>query len=167
MLRRDVRPVRVPLGALIDPSTQELDLFLSERVPGIRRRHVLVGIGVGDALNEQAVGRLAGNDHVFPGKRAVLGIEVEFRFAVLFVGPVAREAIVRENRADVPVEAEGRRSSSLRLGRGLAPDGEAHSHHGSRSQQPSRPEHCACAIAKHQGGQTPQETAGDWSARWT
>ena len=52
---------------------------------------------------------LAGDDHVLLCERAVLGVEVEFRFAVLFVGTVTGEAVVREDGTDVPVEAERRR----------------------------------------------------------
>ena len=57
--------MRSPTWPLVDPSTQQSELFLGERVSRVRRRHVLVGIGIGDSLDEQTVGRLAGHNTFF------------------------------------------------------------------------------------------------------
>ena len=43
------RPVRCVLGAVGDPGLQQLDFLDRELLFGLRRRHTLVGIVMGDA----------------------------------------------------------------------------------------------------------------------
>jgi len=80
---------------------------------------VLVRIGIGDALNEQAVGRLAGDDDAAFGVGAVLRIEVELRFAMLLVRPVTGKAVVRENRPDIRAILAGTPSRAVSAAGGL------------------------------------------------
>ena len=79
--------MRVPLRAFVDPATQQVDLLVGQRVPGIGRRHVLVRIRVRDALHEHALGRVARDDDATLREGAVLGVEMKLGFALLLVGP--------------------------------------------------------------------------------
>ena len=54
--RRRVGPMRVPVGAFVNPSSQQLDLARRQRVTRVRRRHVLLRVGIGDALTRHTAG---------------------------------------------------------------------------------------------------------------
>ncbi len=54
-LWRDVRPVRIPFRAFVDPAAQKLDLLLGQAVPGVGRGHPILRIRFRDLLNQQAV----------------------------------------------------------------------------------------------------------------
>ena len=105
-LRWHVRPVRIPLCPLVDPPAQQIDLFWREGMAGLGRRHSFVRIRIGDPLNEKAVRRVARNDDTLLCEGTVMGVEMELGFALVFVGTVTGEAIVGEDRQDVPVEAD-------------------------------------------------------------
>ncbi len=70
-----------------------------------------------DALDEHAVGGVARNDDAGLEKRALAGVEMKLGLALLLVRAVARETVVRQDRTDVAVEAEG--SRTRRRGRPL------------------------------------------------
>ena len=68
-----------------------------------RRRHLLVGVCVADAPDQLAAGGVAGLDDAH---RLVAQVQPQIPFAVLLVGAVAGEAVVREDRAHVAVEVD-------------------------------------------------------------
>ena len=115
-------------------------------MPRIGRRHPLLGIRVGDLLDEQAFGRVAALDDPGLEERALLGVEVKLGLALFFVGPVAGEAVVGENRPDVAVEADRRgRRGLLRPGREVRRQGEGEA----RRRHDNRPPAAGYVHARH------------------
>src|SRR5205823_4602447 len=104
-------------GAGGDPLLERVDLPGAERVLGPRRRHDVLVRMRGDALDEDALVRLAGDDG-WPRLAAAQGrvalVQTQLALAVLLVHAVAVEAMLRENGPDVAIEGERRR---LRVGR--------------------------------------------------
>ena len=110
-------------GTLFDPAPQQVHLGVGEaRLLRLRRRHHLVRI-----MGENALEQLAGvgfarvdcgvASQVRQG--ALAKIEAQLALAILFIRPVAGEAVVGKNRPDVLVEADafgqrGRRADSQR-----------------------------------------------------
>src|SRR4029453_11104277 len=86
---------------------------IRQRVPRLGWRHPLFRIGFGDLLDEQALGGVPPLDDALLRERALLGVEVKLRLALLLVRSVAREAIVGEDREDVAVEADRRPAGRL------------------------------------------------------
>ena len=109
---RHVGPVRVPLGTRVNPSAQHGNLRVRQRVARLEWRHPLLRIGMGDHLDEQALGGIARLDHAALGKRALTGVEVKPRLPLLLVRAVAGEAVVGEDREDLPGETDRRDCSS-------------------------------------------------------
>ena len=97
--------MRVPLRAFVDPSAQQLDLLVGQVRPVSAAASVRPG-RAGDVLDQQALRRVARDDDARLDEGAVLGVEMEFGFALLFVGPVTGEAVVREDRQDFAVETD-------------------------------------------------------------
>ena len=90
-----------PRRAGVDPAAQQLDLGVRER--SVRRHFAVVDLGV-----EQAVGRLAGDDHGAglaaleqPGARGQVEVAAELD------GVVALEAVRLQQRGDVLLERRG------------------------------------------------------------
>ena len=107
--RRDVGPVALPFGPLLDPAAERLDLGLRERPARPLGGHPLGVIVRDDPLDQGALARLAGDDHrpVLPlRERPLLLVEPEARLALALVGAVALEAGLGEDRADVAVEVD-------------------------------------------------------------
>ena len=105
------RPVLVPRRALVDPAGQHVDLPGRQPLVGQRRgRHPQPFVGVGDALVQQARPGVAGHDggtaRARP-ERPVPRVEPQPRLARALVGPVAREAVVGQNRPHVALEVDG------------------------------------------------------------
>ena len=69
---------------------------------------------MGDHLDEQALGGLAGLNHAALGKRALTGVEVKPRLALLLVRTVAGKTVVGEDGEDLPCETD-RRAARLVL----------------------------------------------------
>src|SRR5688500_6660264 len=107
-LRRDERPMILPLRALFDPAAEQGDFVCRKLTGGFRRRHVLVGILRGDAVDQLALIWLAGNDrrHVAGRKRTRLGVEPESGLSLPRIRPVTLEARVGKDRTDVAVELD-------------------------------------------------------------
>lgn len=107
----DNEPFR-PRRARIDPGAEFADLF---RLQGLRflRRHRLVGVEAGDAMDEIGLGAfsIGEGSAVFPALAEMLG-GVEPEPALLLTRPVAGDAGVLENWPDVALEIE-----SFRRGR--------------------------------------------------
>ena len=91
---------------------------------------------MGDHLDEQALGGIAGLNHAALGKRALAGVEVKPRLPLLLVRTVAGKAVVGEDREDVPGEAD-RRAARLVL-RAHARDGHAHDDSETRGRENGR-----------------------------
>ncbi len=93
-----------------DPAADRVDLGGGELFVGIRGGHDLLGILGKDALHHGAVGRVAGFDRldaVFCCVSSFWGVEAEIGLAFFCIEPVAREAVVREDGADVSAEVDG------------------------------------------------------------
>ena len=105
------RPVLVPGRALVDPARQHVDLLGRQALVGQRRRgHPQTLVGVGHALVEQARPGVAGHDGGAAGarpERPVLRVEAQPRLAGALVRPVAREAVVGQDRPHVALEVDG------------------------------------------------------------
>ena len=99
--RRDQRPVFFPLGALLDPVRQQVDLLGRQLLAELLRRHPRF-VGGRDMADQFALVDLAGYDCFAAaevGESGFLGVEVQIRLALVLVGTVTGVALVRENRA--------------------------------------------------------------------
>ena len=128
----DKCPVRLVFRTLADPLGDGGDLLLGERrLFPVRRRHDLVGIFGGDALEQEALLRLAGHDAVAGrlaclgkvGARVLLGIEAKWAGLVVRIRAVAGEAVVRKDRADLGAEGDFLKRGSCRGSCGLSGGG--------------------------------------------
>ena len=114
--RRHVSPVRLILSPLSDPALEQILLRTRELLVRVRRRHQVVGVFGEDAFDQLALVGLAGNEGLL--RDGVLAhIEAELGLALLLVGAVAEEAVVREDGSDVavvihPLRASGGRGES-------------------------------------------------------
>ena len=108
-LGRDERPVVLPLGALLDPASDQLLFAVVERTPRVGRWHVVVRIIGGDAPVNFALARLASNEWahaVLVAERARRGVEPQTGLALVGVWPVTLVTVVGEDRADVPAKID-------------------------------------------------------------
>ena len=107
-------PVLAPRRPLVDPAGEGRHLLGRERLAGLRRRHLLLGV-VGDEPSDQlAVVGLAGlDDRVLGPERPLADVEPEVGLAGAGVRPVAEEAVFGEDGEDVAAEVDG----------GLGPEG--------------------------------------------
>ena len=108
-----VGPVSCELRAGFNPRGQQLHLARRDLLAQLGRRHHVIGIGGGDALEEQTLLRLAGHDHAAAiaevREHALRRVHAQpdALLAALALGgvrSVAMEALVGKNRADVPLE---------------------------------------------------------------
>ena len=115
LLRGDERPVRLPRRALGDPMFDEGDLGGLEGLVLLGRRHDLVLVLADDALEQRALIRLSPDDGRWlflavlrhtGREEAGFGVEAEARLAGSWVGPVAVEAVFRDDRPDIAVELD-------------------------------------------------------------
>jgi hypothetical protein len=95
---------------LFDPATQHGDLVGRQLLATLFGGHLEVGVVVFDSIDQVAFIGPARHDRwltiIELGKRPVAGVEPQFGFALLVVGAVAGEAVVRKDRADVPRETQ-------------------------------------------------------------
>src|SRR5262245_62382217 len=111
---RNECPMSGPRRALINPLTNQFDLYGGQVPLGFGRRHVVVFIRSCDPTIQFALRTLAGNNDrlaVFDAKRFFLGIQSQFGFALLFVRAMASITIVRNDGLNVAVEINGVASS--------------------------------------------------------
>src|ERR1041385_9578802 len=97
----------LPRRAFINPAPQLFDLRRREFLAGLRRRHDFVRIWIRYPPDQFALVAVAGDDPglAFPhSERAFLDIQPELGLARLFIRPVAGEAVIRADGADVAVE---------------------------------------------------------------
>ena len=183
------RPVLVPGRALVDPARQHVDLRGRQPLVGQRRgRHAQALVGVGDALVQHARPGVAGHDGGAPrarSERTLLRVEAQPRLAGALVGPMAREAVVGQDRPHVALEVDGGGRGRRALGgeagrgrrqqrRGAAGNGQDESQatngHGVCSPhakyplpaggRPARPPRRNAAVARHPGYPCPDILAG-------
>src|SRR5437899_1188696 len=102
---RYIRPVRLPIRALLDPAADEIDLGVSQAEPGSGRRHATGFVRRADPLIERAPGAVAGNDDA---QAALFGVDSQPHLPLLFVGSVAGEALVAKRGPDFAVEIDFR-----------------------------------------------------------
>ena len=121
-LGRDERPVRLPLGPLIDPQPQGLDLAGVEGVlvrarhdRGVQAQpvgHPHPGVGGADPVDQQALVGVAGRDDR-PAELAAIRegpfrhVQPQAALARLRVRPVAGEAVLGQDRPDLAGEVHG------------------------------------------------------------
>ena len=105
--RRRKCPVRLVLGAFLDPAIEQLLLSIREPPVGVGRRHEHVGIGRMNPFEQRACAGIARHDRArLKGGGPV--VEPQVGLPLLAVLPVAVEAVFRQNRSDIPIEVEGR-----------------------------------------------------------
>ena len=113
LARRLERPVRRPRRPLLDPAPQHRDLLGRQLLAALLGRHLQLGVVVLDPIDQVALIGLARHDRRLAplklGERPFLGVEPQLGFALLIVGPVAGETVVRKDRPDLPREIHGPR----------------------------------------------------------
>ena len=124
-LGRHVGPVLGVGGACGDPRREEFLLGRREHVIALGRRHHDVGIGLVEPGHEFALLGVARHDRagtaVEFGDRSLTVVEPQPAAAIVLVGAVAGETVVREDRPDVAVEV-GRAIGGGGRGGGQRPD---------------------------------------------
>ena len=110
-------PVALPFRALFDPGAKRGHFLFGEWLPvGIGRRHAAGGVFRSYPFEDLAGRYIAGNDRGAGTARflgAILGVEPQTGLPLGFVGTVAGETAVRENRADVAGEVHRRRGRQV------------------------------------------------------
>ena len=99
--------MRLVFGALGDPVAQQFFILVGQWLAGFRRRHQVVLVAGGDAGEQLAPGRFAGNHRrvaVEIGHYSFACVEPETGLAMIGIRPVAGEAVVGEDRADIAVK---------------------------------------------------------------
>lgn len=102
-------PVVAPFGPFVDPVGEDFDLRGVERSFFDDGRHVIVGIGSGDAFDEEGFGGVAWDDGeagiaAFDGEFSL--VEAEVGLDAGFVGAMAGVAVVREDGLDLGGEVD-------------------------------------------------------------
>src|SRR6185295_6566796 len=97
-----------PLRPLLDPALDERDLARRELLARLARRHDVVDFLRRDALPELALRQVARNEGRLARLRGSVGAvaEIQAQVALADAGAVALDAVLGEDRADVPVELD-------------------------------------------------------------
>jgi hypothetical protein len=111
--RPEVRPVRLPRSALLDPAAERLDLGRAQPVLAARDvRHPLLLVRVRHALDERAPLGVAGDDRHLSrsGRRLrhLLAVEAQAHLPAVPVGAVAGVTVVGQDRPYVFIEGDER-----------------------------------------------------------
>ena len=146
-LRCHVGPMRGVWGTCGNPLREEFLLRRGEHVVALGRWHHHVGVGLVEAGHEFALLGMARHDRPAAAVEfrdcRVAVVESQAAAAVVLVGPVAGEAVVRQDRPDVPVEV-GRSVGGQQGGAGDRPrhrpagrgPGPSHDNHQIRHETP-------------------------------
>ena len=104
--RRDERPVRPPVRALLDPGPQCRDFLIGERrASGVGRRHAHGRLCGSDAFENLTGGGIARHDYPL---RAVFRIQAQTNLSRGFIRTVASEAAVGQNWSHITREIDAR-----------------------------------------------------------
>ena len=106
----------LPFRPLEHPLTQTINLRRAQPLLEFRRRHHFVGFAGRHSTDQLTFFKLRGNDHrdtFSHPERVVFSIEAQVRLPRLLVRPVARIAMLREDRANLPVEIDRLASANL------------------------------------------------------
>ena len=108
-LRRLIGPVLLPFRPRTDPLPNRLDLFRGQALARLGRRHEILRFRRNHPLIHQTLLRRTRLDRmlVIPvGLECIrLQIQTQSGFSLLLVRPMTGKTIVRENRQDIPAEA--------------------------------------------------------------
>lgn len=138
-LDRDEGPVFFILGSFFDPLIDEFFFTIIQFEQMIGRRHDVVGIFGDDAFPNKRFFRLArdnGGSILAISISSFPGVETEIGFPRIWVKSMAGEAVIRKERPDVGVEADG--FGICDCGRGNQECGQASEHDLERSLNESR-----------------------------
>ena len=106
----DEGPVLFVACALGDPLSENVDFCGGQGFAGIGRRHEQVGIVAGDAMQQGAVFGLTGDDGGVAAVEFLCGggfvVEPEPGLSIVLIGPVALEALVGQDAADLALKAD-------------------------------------------------------------
>ena len=144
------RPVPRPGSPLIDPATQQCDLFGRQLPLGLRGRHADIVIRALDPVDQFTRCRVAANNHVLG--RGLFRVEPQVRRPLLGIRPVAGKAVARQDRQDVACKVDrllARCVSSPAAGETGGP----HAHHGEQGT------HTAAMAAVHSGDRLPESSS--------
>ena len=102
------RPMAFPFGARLHPLLEKGDLLGLEGFIGFGGRHEFIAVGGMEAGGDFAPFPIPGDDgdgtaFAF-AESACGGIEAEFGFPMFFIGPVAGEAMIGEDGADIAIK---------------------------------------------------------------
>ena len=110
-------PVLAVSGALADPLAKFRNLGRLQGPPALFRWHALLRVVVFDPLHQFALLRFPRHDGSIPSQvtgGSLEGVESKLCLAFLAVESVTMEALVREDRANLEIEINLRRSSKPR-----------------------------------------------------
>ena len=117
--------MHLPLGAFVNPAANEIHLLFIQRPLRVWRRHALGLVGCADALVEFALRSLARHDHLVSAairEDSIFGVQAQLGHALFFVGTMAGEAGIGENRPDFAIEIHGLGGGFTRWCGGDGPD---------------------------------------------
>jgi hypothetical protein len=100
------------IGPGSNPFSQSLALAGLQFLVSVRRGHSLLGVAREDAPDKLTGLRLARHDRAFL-ERHRAHIQTQLGFALILVRPVATEAMIREDGADIAIETDLRGLSGL------------------------------------------------------
>ena len=111
-LRADERPMRVVLGALFDPSLQDVLLGSRERTVKLRRRHDLFRVSRDDPMSHRTFLQIARDNRDIAALKFLSGtsefVQTEARLAALIrIWSVTAIATIGQNRTNLPIEVDG------------------------------------------------------------
>src|SRR5262249_9711221 len=102
-----IRPVTLPLGAFVDPGSQDFDFLLLEPFSGLRRRHDFVVARACDAGDQLALAALARQDGVPAGFQSrqgrLLSVQAQSGLTLALVRAMAGVAVLRQDGPHVAV----------------------------------------------------------------
>src|SRR5262245_58345360 len=100
----------LPLGTLVDPAAQQLNLRLNEFAICRRWRHLEAFLLGADSLEKPAFGSLAWNDDPITtavGKCTFLGVESQSSLLRLLIGPMTGKTGIRKDWTNITIEVYG------------------------------------------------------------
>src|SRR5262245_19581946 len=100
--------MRFPFSAFINPASEKLYLIGGEASIRAWRRHAHLWLSCGDTFDQSAVRRIARTYYASLGECTLLGVKTKASLSLPVIRTVACETCVREDRADIAIEIDGR-----------------------------------------------------------